>query len=667
VPTNALTQPARPGITLRAVLLGLVSVVGMCWLATYQLHVTGSSVMTLSNFPVCALIVFVFWLLVNGVVRAVAPRRALTAGEILTILVMAWAAGMMPGRGWSGRMVGNLAAFQHYASPENRWDEILGPLLPRWLVPETTASSAMTQAGHWFYTGAPEGAPWPWTAWAVPLVWWSLAALAMLCVAISISVIFHRQWVVNERLNFPLVGVTIALADVKPGQRVSPIFRSKAFWLGFVVVFGPLFWNLGGYLSPGWPKFSIYKSAWEIRQEILPGFPWISFRIMPLVIGFLYLCNLKLLFSLWFFWLLGWIEAGVSNNFGLAVGQVGQKLSGPLLVSSHNYGALIFLVLWSIWVARRHLRSVWRSAWSRHRIQDNPGGVMSYRTALVLLGLALTFLVSFFLRIGMTLGVAIPALCLILVAFFLMAKYMAATGLAYILPPSLEAGGLMESLVGNAWMTPRSAVGLGLVHGGAFGASPRVYGFGMMPHALKIGDEARLGRRRLLPALALALLVAAAFSTWHTLHLGYSYAALRMDNYTLKQEPQRETEIMARRVDAIQNHRGLPADIEKIGAWGVGFVGAGVLMFLTARLTAWPLHPIGLAFSGSEAVTKYWLCILIVWFSKLIILKTGGVQRYEKAKPFFIGLVVGYVFVLMLSYAVHEFFPGQWYQIVHDW
>jgi hypothetical protein len=43
------------------------------------------------------------------------------------------------------------------------------------------------------------------------------------------------------------------------------------------------------------------------------------------------------------------------------------------------------------------------------------------------------------------------------------------------------------------------------------------------------------------------------------------------------------------------------------------------------------------------------------------------VRLYEKAKPFFIGLVVGYVFSLILSYGVHEFFPGHSYQVVHDW
>jgi len=204
------------------------------------------------------------------------------------------------------------------------------------------------------------------------------------------------------------------------------------------------------------------------------------------------------------------------------------------------------------------------------------------------------------------------------------------------------------------------------MHGGAFGASPRVFGFGMMPHALKVSDQLPRGRR-IVWAIVLAVAVGAAFSIGHTLFTGYDYAALKMDGFTLRYGPERQIDAMAERVENIQKGEGLPPDIEKIGAWGVGFVGAAILMLLHVRFTWWVLHPVGLAFSASGAVTNYWLSIIIVWLSKLIILRTGGVRLYEKAKPFFIGLIVGYVFALMLSYGVHEFFPGQSYKVVHDW
>jgi len=653
----------RGGVTLRAVALGLVSVVFMCWLADYQLHVTGSSVLTLSNFPVCALIVFVLWLMIGGLMRVVAPRLALEPGELLTILVMAWAAGAMPARGWPGRMVGNLAAIQHYASPENRWEEILGALLPRWLFPDASGAPA----GAWFYTGLPPGESVPWGAWSGPLFWWGMASVATLAMALSIAVIFHRQWVEHERLTFPLASVPVTLVAARPGERVAPIFRERLFWLGFLTVVGPLCWNLLGYLSPNWPPIQIYRDCWSTREEIVRGFPLVSFRVMPPVIGFLYLCDLDILFSLWFFWFLGWLEAGFSTTLGFSVGAVGQKLSGWALVSVHNYGALVFLVVWSVWVARRHLRGAWRAALSRNRGEDNPQGVMTYRTAFLLLGFSIVFLMSFAMRAGMSVAVAVPALLLIFVAFFVVAKYMAATGMAYVTPPSMASGGLLESLVGSSWMSPRSAVGLSLLHGGAFGASPRVFGYGMLPHALKLGDGMGRGRRRLVAAVVLAIAVGASFSTWNVLRLGYTYAGSRMDNYTLRVGPQWEIEAMARRVEAVGRGQGLPPDAGKIGAWAGGLAGAALLTLLRARFAGFALHPVGLAFSASSAATAYWFSIIIVWSCKLLILRVGGLRLYEKAKPFFIGLIVGYAFALILSYGVHEFFPGQVYKVVHDW
>ncbi len=664
---ESLNKSARKsGVTLRAVLLGLASVVFMCWLANYQMNVTGSSILTLSNFPVCALIIFVIWVIINSMVRALAPGLALTPAELLTIMVMSWAAGMMPARGWSGRMVGILASVQHYASPENRWGELLGGLLPRWLFPELMGQAASSQAGNWFYTGVPEGQQISWSPWGVPLFWWSLSALATFGVAISITVIFHRQWVTYERLTFPLTSVPIELVQVTPGERVAPIFKKRAFWFGFLAVAGVLTWNLGGYLSHAWPKIPIYKSVWEIRQEIVTGFPYVAFRIMPLVIGFMYLCDLDILFSLWLFWFVGWLEAGFADTLGLSVGKVGKKLDGSALVSAHNYGAFIFLVIWSIWVARRHLKSVWQAALSRNRSEDNPGGVMSYRSAVVVLILSMAFLLFFALQMGMSLAVAVPALLLVVLAFFVVAKYMAATGLAYITPPSMANGELLESLIGSSWWSPQTVTGLGLLHGGAYGAAMRLFGFGMMPHALKVDEQATRGGRKIVLAIILALVTGASFSIWHTLRIGYTRAALTMDNYTLRQAPQTEFNAIAKRVEAVQNNQGLPPDIEKIGAWGIGFAGAAVLTFLRGRFSWWRLHPVGWAFSSS-AVRSYWLSIFIVWFAKLIILKFGGVRLYEKAKPFFIGLVVGYVLSLILSYGVHEFFPGHSYQFVHDW
>jgi len=656
-------EPFGP-ISWWAILFGAVTVVAMCFHANYELHVTGSSVMTLSNFPICSLIWFMVWVIINAVLRAAAPRYALKPMSLLTIMVMTWAAGMTCARGWGGKIAAVVCSWQQYASPENRWVEIMGDLVPKW-----TITDLESQAGNWFYQGLPRGVTHiPWSAWAAPFFWWGTAGAAAIAVCIAIAVIFHRQWVTYERLNFPLASVPMTLVSVRKGDRVAPIFRKRLFWVGVALAGGVLCWNIVGYFVTGWFKIKLYTFSYQTAKELVPGFPKLPFRIQPTVIGFMYLANLDLLFSLWFLGLLGWIEVGMADSVGFTVGSVGKKLSGRQILLTHNYGAILFLALWSVWVARKHLRTVCRAAVGRDRSADNPGGAMSYRTALVVLVLGLVYLGFFGHRLGMSLAVVIPAIFVILVAFFVTAKYMAATGMPFVSTPGFGNGDLMVSITGNSWMSPQSMVGLGLMHGQAFGGGQRVFGLGMLPHALKVGEQAPKGRSRILLAVILALAVGSVFSTWHTAKLGYVRAGLRMDNWTIKNSPQNEWKYIASQVEDIQQHKAFSMDLAKFASVGVGFVGAFVLTFLHGRVGWWPLHPVGLAFSASHVGRTYWLSIFIVWLSKLVILKIGGARLYERVKPLFIGLVVGYVLGLILSYATDAiFFFGQYGHVVHDW
>jgi hypothetical protein len=262
----------------------------------------------------------------------------------------------------------------------------------------------------------------------------------------------------------------------------------------------------------------------------------------------------------------------------------------------------------------------------------------------------------------------IPAILIVLVAFFVTAKYMAATGMPFVNTPGGGNGRLITNILGSDWMSLDSAVGLGLMHSGALGAGSRIYGLWMMPHALKVGEQVPRGRSRILTAVVLAIVVGAAFSIWHTAWLGYNRGALRMDNYTLRTAPPDEIKYIATTVEEIEQHKALPMDLEKLGMWAIGFAGAFVFTFLHGRVGWWPLHPVGFAFSGTAVGTTYWLSIFIVWATKLIILKMGGIRLYERAKPLFIGLIVGYVFGLIASYSTDAiFFYGQYGHVVHDW
>jgi hypothetical protein len=59
--------------------------------------------------------------------------------------------------------------------------------------------------------------------------------------------------------------------------------------------------------------------------------------------------------------------------------------------------------------------------------------------------------------------------------------------------------------------------------------------------------------------------------------------------------------------------------------------------------------------------------VFLAWLIKFIILKSGGLKLYEKGKPFFVGMLVGYTLGVTLAFVVDIlWFPGQGH-VVHIW
>ena len=96
-------------------------------------------------------------------------------------------------------------------------------------------------------------------------------------------------------------------------------------------------------------------------------------------------------------------------------------------------------------------------------------------------------------------------------------------------------------------------------------------------------------------------------------------------------------------------------------------VGAGVMAILTVIrywIPSWPLHPIGLAMQGNYGVSKTVFSVFIVWSIKVVVMKMGGVQVYEKGKPFFIGLLAAQAFSTGLVFVIDcIWFPLQGHNV----
>lgn len=647
-------------ITIRSVLIGAILVVFISCFSTHMEFRQRSAHMALSNLPMAALVPVALLLLANAGLRMVAPQLMLSAVELLTIFGMVWVGGAIPGIGWIGAWAGNVACPSYYASPENRWREIIFEHLPWWLLPKGDE-----HAIEWFYNGLPRGESIPWGVWVIPLFWATTGATSLLLIGIGLTVIFQRQWSGYERLTFPLAQVPLDLTeDFDGGDRPPSFLRNELFWAGFAVVALVFLWNIVGYFFPGHLHIGVFDPYWNaykrrcirVSRFIRP----FSIRLLPSLIGFTYLCNLDLLFSLWFFHLLGLVQLYAMNRTGFSVGLSGQPARPNELIALQSHGAMAFVVIWSIWLARRQLAAILSAAWRGE--PRGPGDIISPRAAVAMVGLSAMFALSWLRQLGFSWALAAFWLMLIWTAYFTIMKFLAATGFCYMYPNL--GNGILTTFVGTSRMSGSSIAALHIA------GNETVFGAWRYPVLPMLPNFAHMMRRCNVRGASVIWIVLLAFgigvlsSFVYTIMLCYQEGGLSFRTWVLAGGSTRYYRAMANTINA--SSPTVP-DPPKVCVWALGAGLAGLLSVLRARLPWWPLHPVGLVFQYTIGVNIYVTSIFLTWLIKLIVLRVGGMRGYRRSIPFFHGLILGYAVSLALSFAVDMiWFPGQGHY-VHGW
>lgn len=654
---DAATVPHR-GITLRSVILGAGTAAGLCVWTNYTEFVMHSAALVMSNLPMSAFIPFVFWLFVNMFLRAWWPRAALSGTELLVILCMGWMVGNVPAIGWTGYWSGIMTAPEYYASPENGWRVSFFSVLPKWLFPDPAVVP-------WFYNGLPPQTPLPWSGWVAPLFWWGSVSLAIVGLGICTTVIFRRQWIEHEKLTFPLAMIPMDLTDGfnEPGRRLPALFRNPLFWIGFGIPGIVIGWNIIGYFNLGMPRITFFDGYWAKQVTFAKQFPPYSFRILPSLIAFTYFCNLDILLSFWLFGLLAMVKIGVMNRLGVTIGLPGQPAKPPEILGLESHGALIALAIWSFWVGRKHLAQVFRLALSSNRSEDGGGGVMTYRKALVGWLVCWLFIVGWLTAAGQGLFFAIVSSLFMFAAYFCTTKFLAASGFAYLFPPDVNAGGFLKTMFGTARMTNEQLVGIQLHNSGAFVGGGRIMGMPMMPHYLKMMEKIR-DKRWLVPSLWIAFIAGVLASFTYTLDLCYTEAGLNLRTYTLTSGNTSTFNALKSSIDGA--NRTIP-DTQKLIVWLFGAAEVLLLSSLRTWLPWWPIHPVGLAFQNSTGVRVFGFSAFLAWVIKLSIMRFGGMGLFNKFRPLFLGILIGYAAMIGISAFVDAmWFPGQGHW-VHGW
>ena len=263
----------------------------------YSLYLIRASWLQVTHFPMGLFVPFMLLaLFVNPALRALRRGRGLSRSEILVVAAMGLTGAVVPGFSLMTTLLGTISVPYYLATPENQWSAFFHIHMPDWIAPSNRGGTM-----RMLFEGLPsEDAPIPLGAWAGPLSWWMALVGAFAFASMCLMVILRRQWVEYERLVYPLAQVAADMAgDAREGGLFPGFMRTRAFKFGFAAATLVMTWNMMSHFAPGFPEIPLgIPSRWT---TFFKGFPPLHTTINFYTIGFAYLANLDVLFSIWFF------------------------------------------------------------------------------------------------------------------------------------------------------------------------------------------------------------------------------------------------------------------------------------------------------------------------------------------------------------------------------
>ena len=172
----------------------------------------------------------------------------------------------------------------------------------------------------------------------------------------------------------------------------------------------------------------------------------------------------------------------------------------------------------------------------------------------------------------------------------------------------------------------------------------RIFFMACFANGLKLAEELKGSKRGLLGAVLLAIVLTMASSIYLIMEMAYAHGGINLHNFFFIFVPQVAFTYVAPKFDS-----PVPASLDGWAFTGIGALLMGLFTYIRYRFVWWPIHPVGLAISGSYLARRTSFTVFIAWLIKLVMLKIGGPAFYRKSRPLFVGLLVGYVLGVALS------------------
>ncbi len=553
-----------------------------------------------SSLPVAAVVVLLALLLVRRLFPLLGRREVLWMYAVVTATVGISTMGMVQ------FLVTTLAAPFWFANAGNRWEEFWAHI-PAWVAPRSP------EVVKGFFVGQSSlYLPQVWKAWLVPVLVWAGFIAVLLVAQFCLAAVFSLHWAKRERLTFPMLQLPLVLTQ----QRSA---RKPMLWVGIALAVGIQGLNALHYMVPSVPELRVLPT--EIGSRLPP--PWngigtLYLTFYPSVIGLFALVPTNILFSCAFFFALTKGENLMAGIRGL--NQAGGGGSGFPYAGEQAQGAIVAFALVVAWSARERLRES-----LRHPAE---------RLWWMAFAVSLAALIAFGIALGLRPATAVALFAVFFLCMVSIGWLRAALG--PIWNPGNDVAWWTRALVRSP-MPVAEGVGLAYLRWFSFGDF-RAHALPTYSEMLVLADTARIPRKPFLVSLGIASLLSIFASLWIALDVYYRYgASSAITDQWRTYQGRLAFDILRSQLDGLAPQPG--ASQLLAAGWGAVFV---LLLQAARHQFLWfPLHPGGFVMAQSGALEWMWVPIVIAGLVKAAILKAGGLRLYEKAVPFFIGLIVG--------------------------
>ncbi|MCD6351334.1 MAG: hypothetical protein J7M26_04350 [Armatimonadetes bacterium] len=612
-------------LMIAGLLLALILIAGVSALVPYSdLYLRGSR-LAYSHLPIAAMVTLLLLAYVLApLLRLV--RLRLSPRTLAYVFALLMAVSALSSSGFVAYLFPVTVAPTHFATPENKWQQLFGRYVPEWFTPHDRAALA------YFYDGLPPGARLPWKAWEVPLATWTVFAVLLIVAIAGLSAALRRQWGDHEKLVFPLVQIPLALLQAAPGGRslrtssagravraqIATRLGQGLVWGGAALVFVFHSINALHLYVPQVPAVNVQGIP---IGAALQSRPWNALAgerlyLLPSVLGVSYLLTTEVAFSFWFFRWLWNLQRLVMAAAGFA-GTGGTSIPSSLYGRYQEAGA--FLV-----VAALALLPVLKAA-----PRD-----MEIRRALLISAAGLAGLTLWLVSAGMSLSWALAFLVMYVVISLVLGRVVAAAGVLFVecsfLPQDVLVRGFGFRSLGARNLTVLAFPEM------IFMFEQQTILMPYLLQAFRLADEVSIEQRWMYVGLGLAVAVALPVAYYSALHTIYGHGAVSLDTWYMNK-------------GAIWPFKRLQGTIlnEVTRDWAAivcALAGAGVMglmTFLQRNFLWWPLHPLGYVMGSTYTMGVMWFSIFLGWAIKQSVQKYGGFKAYRDLRPLFVGFVVG--------------------------